>query len=120
MMRLLLVDIAGNHRFIAPRVGEGSIAIGPPLEQRKLPVLLEPDGGCGFNVAHVISQSDAGVQIGEHVDVILHAIDAIEKAMFVFNDAGYVSIQLIAMLRGKGRLPVFGTEDDVIQDLSVA
>lgn len=120
MMLFLIFNVVNNPVAAAHRARKCSVPFLPPDKSRKFTTLLHPKAGRYFNVFHKIGQGYGWMQIRQDVDVVLHSVDTVEPAISVFDYTGYVFVQLFAVSFCDGRLPVFGTEYDVVIDLAVA
>jgi hypothetical protein len=51
--------------------------------------------------------------------MLLHAVDAVEMGVLVFDNAPNIPVKLFALREGKCTLAVFRTENDVIKNLTI-
>jgi hypothetical protein len=59
------------------------------------------------------------MKIDEKVEMIFHAVEAVERTIVVLDDAMHIGKKLATMGRNKSRPPIFGAKDDVIKALGV-
>jgi hypothetical protein len=62
-------------------------------------LVLDPVRGPGFDLLNEIGQADGGMEAGEYVNVIIHAVDAIKVALAVSDDARDVTKEVFAAIR---------------------
>ena len=117
VMFFLTLDVFNHRVLVIVRNGERAVAILPMREIRKDAVLFDPTTGAGFDVFDQISQRDGRMNLGHDVNVIFHAADAVEVAVFVFQDAPGVAEQVVASVGEQHAFPVLRGEDDVEIDL---
>lgn len=60
------------------------------------------------------------MKVAQEVQVVFHTIDPVQEAIFIFNIAIDVGIQLSLVEPVDGWMAMFGPQDQVIQDSPIA
>ena len=71
------------------------------------------------NIFHEICEADSGVETGQNMDVIRHAVNSIKMALPVFQNTPYVAEKVRSPVLFERRPTLFGGEDDVITNLCI-
>jgi hypothetical protein len=101
------------------RMCKGAVAILPVGKSGKQAAFFHPATAPQFNVFDVAGKRKRGMQVGEDVQVVFGAINAIKSRMFLLDYAPDIFIKAFLMLFCKGSFTMFGGEDKVIEDLFV-
>ena len=86
---------------------------------RKEVFLFDIIGGGELDVLYQRSKGYGRMQMSNDVQMIFYAIDAIEMAVFVFQDAPDVFEEFLPVWIGEGSFPVLCGEHDLVEDLGV-
>jgi hypothetical protein len=79
---------------------------------------LEPFGGAGFELLDQFGDGDFSRELAEDVDVVFDAVDGERGTVERFEDGDEIGVEFAAEgFVFEGGLAVFGTEDDVDQDV---
>src|SRR2546427_6818156 len=78
-----------------------------------------PFAGADLDVFDQVRRTDCRMYRGQDVQVVFNAIDPVEMALFVFEDAPGVAEQVFAVFGEQRGDALFGRKDDVIIDLRV-
>jgi len=118
-MLFLLFYISYNQLFISICNSKSTITFCPALKIGIISWFLHPYRWCYFNIFYKISQWNAGMQVWQDMDVIFNAIYLIEGAVFIFDNAPDVFVEIFLVVWINYRSMVFCTEDNVIKNLPV-
>jgi len=119
VMLLLPPDVSDNPILVLPRTGKRRITGTPSDEIGKFSGAFHPvRRGC-LHIADIIGQCDGWVKVAQYMKVVFHAIDPVEETVFVFDIAIYITIEFAGMERIDRGAPVFGTDDQMIEYLTV-
>ena len=75
--------------------------------------------GGNLEVVDKRGYGNGGMQRNQHVDVVRHAIDAVELALVVLAKAKDIHIEVALISLGYGSRTLMGAEDDVIDEFGV-
>src|SRR5258708_31109441 len=70
-----------------PKTGKCPITILPTRKKRENFPFSVPCAGCKFDVLDEIGERNCGMQPDQYVQMVLHAVDAVQMTVFVFGDS---------------------------------
>ncbi len=118
-MLLLIFDVFDEVVFGAKGVGESAVPILPAAEIGEQPRVFDVVIAGEFDVFDERGKRNRRVEVGDDVEVVFNAVDAVQVAILVFQNAPDVFEQLRTALLLQRAFPALGAEDDLIKDLSV-
>src|SRR6266567_1859348 len=116
---LLAFNVFDYGIFVPVRDGEYAVTVLPMCKGREHVSRFDPFAGADLDVFDQVRRTDCRMYRGQDVQVVFDAIDAVEMALFVFEDAPSVAEQVFAVFGEQRGDALFGRKDDVIIDLRV-
>ena len=83
----LAFDVFDHRVFVAVRHRKRPVTILPMREIRKQGVVFDPCAGADLDVLHQIGEGNGWVKARQNVNVVFHAVNAVEVTIFVLQDA---------------------------------
>jgi hypothetical protein len=118
-MLFLVFYVFNDDILFSGGMRERTVTFLPGRKFWKIASGFHPKAAGDLDVFDVIGQGQRRMQIGENVQVVIRAVDAVEVAALLFNNAENVIVKFTAIVFWKGVFPVFGTKNDMVEDLPV-
>lgn len=119
MMFLLVLHIFDQSVFRFDGICKGTITILPAAKMRKEIIGLDKFRGCEFDVFDEVRKRNRRMKMCDDMEMIFNAVDSVQMAFLVLQNACNVPKKFIALVCGKCFLVMLGAEDNLIQNLCI-
>ena len=120
MMFLLFFYVVYNNLLIPVGISQGSISCRPGVEIGEIACRFHPKVGSCFDFFDEISKADRRMDIRQDVDVVFSSVDPVKDTVSFSDYSTNVLVEIFMAFRWQRVGSVMGTEDNVIENLTIA